>query len=97
MHHALLDLGQRVVMAQRRGLGRRLERKDDPLHHRVEEIGLVLEVPIDGAPRRPGLLRDLLQRGLGDPLRLKQQLRGIEQSIPRRQCFFLRTTCHQVS
>jgi hypothetical protein len=54
-------------------------------------------MPVDGAARRAGLLRDLLQRGLRDALRLKQQLRGIEQAMPRGQCFFLRTTCHQVS
>ncbi|MDQ7972818.1 MAG: hypothetical protein REJ24_09650 [Rhodocyclaceae bacterium] len=96
--HALLQHGERIVL---RAVGRHahavLHGQGHALHHGVEQVGLVLEVPVDGAARGAGLLRDLLQRGLRDALRLKQDLGSIQQAMPGGEGLFLGATNHDVS
>ena len=72
---------RRAAAAGRRCGGRLLHRQAHALHHRVEEVALVLEVPVDGAAGDAGGLRDVLQRRARHPLRLEQALGGVEDAL----------------
>jgi len=56
-----------------------LQRQGDPVHHRVEQVGLVLEVPVDCTAGGAGGRGDVLQRGARDALGLEQTLRRVQQ------------------
>ena len=56
----------------RRAGQRAFQRQGDAFHHGVEQIGLVLEVPVDGAARGAGRDGDVVERGARNALRLKQ-------------------------
>jgi len=54
---------------------------ENPLDHGVVEIGLVLEMPINGATRHAGFARDVRQRRAGYPLALKNPFSSIQNAI----------------
>jgi uncharacterized iron-regulated protein len=96
VHEAIADGGHRVVAIGGHAAHRHrlLQRHDGALHHRVEEIGLVLEVPVDCAACELGGLRNILQRGAGYTMLLEEQLGRVENAVASRLGFFLRAANH---
>jgi membrane protein DedA with SNARE-associated domain len=94
---ARAQLGERVDDV---GLGRaaqhRLEREHDALHHRVEEIGLVTKVPIDGAARDSGRVRDARERSARHPVLVEYALGRVEDAIASLQRFFSGASRHDL-
>ena len=87
--HAKAQLAQRVGAAIAPDILQGLfQRKRDTLHHGVEEIGLVLEVPVHRASGHAGRLRHVLQRGPRDALECKQVLGRINQCGAGLLCIF---------
>lgn len=58
-------------------------------HHGVEQVGLVLEVPVDRPSRDPGFARNVLQRGARHALPREQGFGGIEQGLAGLEGVFL--------
>jgi hypothetical protein len=69
----------------------------DPFHHGVEQVRLVLEMPVHRAARGAGPPRDVLQAGARHPLALKQVLGRIQQLVAGGQSFFFCPTDHSLS
>jgi len=63
-------------------------REHGTVHHGVEQIGLVLEVPVHRASGHAGRLRHVLQRGPRDALECKQVLGRINQCGAGLLCIF---------
>src|SRR5690606_32775864 len=58
-----------------------VERQAHPHGQRVEDVGLVAEVPVDGAAGHAGMPGDLLERGIGVAALEQHLLGGIEQEL----------------
>jgi hypothetical protein len=96
LHQAALDVLDGIVV-HRAGAApaeRFFQRHAGALHHRVEEVGLVLEVPVDGTPGDFGGLRDVVKRGAGDAAALEQQFRRIEDAVAGGEGVFFGTANH---
>jgi len=80
-HVAVADLRHRVVERALAALeDLRLQRQRDAVEHRVEEVGLVAEVPVHRAARDAGRARDLLQRGARHAAALEFALGHVEDA-----------------
>ena len=71
-----------------------LEGHAHPAEHRLEEVRLVLEVPVDGASRHARVTGDLLQGGAGHALLEEHLLGGVEQGLACRGGFGLGLSRH---
>ena len=69
----------RITLAQT--LGELFGRQAYAVEHLVEQVGLVLEVPVQCPARHPGRPGDLLQRGVCHPLSQKQLFGGLQQLL----------------
>src|SRR5450830_1313948 len=76
---------------------RRFHGQSDPFHHGVEQVGLVLEMPIDGTAAGACMPGDVLQTGARHALRLKQMFGRIQQLVAGFQRFFFGSTGQGVS
>ncbi len=75
----VVERAQRVAaIAAGQALGELLRRQAYLVEHLVEQVGLVLEVPVDGATGHPGGPGDLFQAGMGHALFQEQFLGGQE-------------------
>ncbi|GAP35502.1 hypothetical protein ISF6_1275 [Piscinibacter sakaiensis] len=92
---AAADLRQRVLrLRAAQALDLLLHRQGHAHHHRVEEVGLVLEVPVDRAAADAGRGRDLVQRGARDPALVEHAFGGVEQQVAGGARLFLGAAGH---
>jgi hypothetical protein len=70
------------------------QRQDDTLHHGVEEVGLVLEVPVDGTTGQAGSLGDVVQGGARNTLLLKDLLCRVQNVATGDEGVFFRAANH---
>lgn len=67
--HQAADKLQRIFAHRRSDIATGLLGIENPLDHGIVEVGLVLEMPVDGATGHARLGRDLGQGRAGDPCR----------------------------
>jgi len=91
----LLDQAQRVgVAVGHRPLDDILRWQLHALVQCLEQLDLVLEVPVDGAPGHPGRVGDQLQRGARHPVHEEQPLRCVQNLLPGLFRLGLGAACH---
>ena len=61
--------------------GQGFQRQADLVEHFVEQVGLVLKVPVDRTARYTGMPGDVLQAGMGDPAFEEQLLGSREDGV----------------
>ena len=71
-----------------------LERQAQTFEHGLEQVDLVLEMPVNGAAADAGFFRHLGQRRTGNALGMEHPLGGIEYLYPRRLRFFFGSSGH---
>ncbi|MCY1450623.1 hypothetical protein D9M71_674470 [compost metagenome] len=78
-HHQLVHAPEGIgLVLAFAGAGQLLQRRTDALEHGLEQVVLVLEMPVDGASADPRGSGDFRQRGTGNALLVKYPLSGIE-------------------
>ena len=83
---------QVALLAAAQDLG--LQRQGDAVHHRVEQVGLVAEVPVDGATGDPCRAGDLLQRGARHAAAQELALGHVEDAVAGALGVFLGAAGH---
>ena len=94
--HRVADVGG-AFRCERGAVNTFLQRQGDALHHGVDQIGLVLEMPIYRAACCAGALGDVLQACARYALLLEQVLGSIQQFVARFLRFFFGSTDHGIS
>ena len=77
---------ERLRIGCRQGLELRHQRQRDALQHGIEQIKLVLEMPVNCATRQPRLQRHRLQRGAAHAAALEHALGRVQNLVAGREC-----------